>query len=124
VASGVPVWVAVATVSVYLADVLTTLARRWLAGKPLMSAHREHVYQQLTPVGSSHLATACLVTAVSAVVGGCALAAWLIHAASAGVLFGGLAAVTLLAYLTAPWLRQRFALSEAPATAAPLVKAS
>jgi Fuc2NAc and GlcNAc transferase len=37
----------------FILDPLLTLARRRAAGKPLMQAHREHLYQLLIPAGTS-----------------------------------------------------------------------
>lgn len=76
VAEGVPVWVALAIPGIYLADVLGTLARRALERKPLLSAHRDHVYQHLIRTGSAHLPVAFFVSTASAVAASCAITAW------------------------------------------------
>ena len=38
----------------FVADASITLARRLFTGKPIFQAHREHFYQQATPLGRSH----------------------------------------------------------------------
>ncbi len=48
---GLPLLAVVAPLVPYLADVLRTLAVRALGGRPLTTAHREHVYQLLTAPG-------------------------------------------------------------------------
>lgn len=54
---------------IYLADTGSTVMRRLLRGDDVFSAHREHVYQQLTPRGAAHGPVAVGVAVASAVVG-------------------------------------------------------
>ena len=61
-----------APLSVYLADTGVTLARRALRRAPLLSAHRDHVYQRLvSDVGLSHTAAAVWAAAVAAATSAC-----------------------------------------------------
>lgn len=51
----------------FLFDVAFTLCHRAVRGQSLMSAHREHLYQLLTQSGWTHLSTATLYLALTAV---------------------------------------------------------
>nr|WP_246280307.1 hypothetical protein [Nocardioides daedukensis] len=57
----------------YGVDTLWALIKRGLGRRPLMSAHREHVYQRLVDSGWQHL-TAAALTAVASLA--CILVAW------------------------------------------------
>jgi len=57
----------------YLFDTSYTLVRRLLAGKNVFSAHREHVYQRITPTTAMHRRTSNLYYAASVVAGLAAL---------------------------------------------------
>ena len=74
-AAGVPGALAIAPLLVYLADTAWVILRRARARKPVMEAHREHVYQRLVQLGWPHLGSAVWTAGVS---GAVALAmAWL-----------------------------------------------
>lgn len=61
----------VAVVSVFLFDVLLTLVRRSMAGKNLLHAHREHLYQRhLAATGENHGATLAFVSRYLLLTGG------------------------------------------------------
>jgi UDP-N-acetylmuramyl pentapeptide phosphotransferase/UDP-N-acetylglucosamine-1-phosphate transferase len=53
----------------FLFDVTFTLVRRARAGKRLGQAHREHLYQRLTPPGSAHAPVSLLYAAFAVVTG-------------------------------------------------------
>ncbi len=61
---------ALAPLSIYWADALTTLFRRAARGEPVFEAHRTHAYQRLTNTGFSHIAVAAVVAAFTAAAGG------------------------------------------------------
>ncbi len=63
------VLIALAPLSVYVADVLLTLAKRVARRAPLMTPHREHVYQQLVDLGISQTYVSALVAFLSALAG-------------------------------------------------------
>lgn len=67
-AAGVHLLIAIAPLTVYLADTSWALVRRVLGSRPWHEAHREHVYQRLTDYGWSHLAAASAVALVGGVV--------------------------------------------------------
>lgn len=52
----------------YVADTTFTLVRRTMRGYPVGTAHRDHVYQRLTPPGIPHLRTALLIGALTSAV--------------------------------------------------------
>ena len=52
---------ALAPLTVYVADVGWALVKKAHARQPLMGAHRGHVYQRLTDLGFSHLAVSAIV---------------------------------------------------------------
>ena len=74
----------------YLFNTAFTLVRRLLAGKNLASAHREHVYQRITPATSMHRRTSNLYYGASVVAG---FAALLVAEGGAFALLGGAVAV-------------------------------
>jgi UDP-GlcNAc:undecaprenyl-phosphate GlcNAc-1-phosphate transferase len=94
-ANGVPLLLCLAPLVVYLADTGWVLAKRAVGGRPLMQAHREHVYQQLVDQGWSHTASSLLCAGASVVV--CLAAAMAPLAVSLSV-----AALVAIAYLTMP----------------------
>ena len=59
----------------YLFDTAYTLVRRLLAGKDVFSAHREHIYQQITPTTALHRRTGNLYYGASVAAGFSALLA-------------------------------------------------
>jgi len=62
-------WVVVAPLTLYLADTAAVLSRRAVQHKPLLQAHREHVYQLLSnECGLSHTTVALAVTTVNAAI--------------------------------------------------------
>ena len=77
----------------FVADASITLARRLLAGKPVLQAHREHFYQQATPPGRSHAAVVRMVILANLVLIALALAA---PALGWPVLAGGVLTVAVL----------------------------
>jgi UDP-N-acetylmuramyl pentapeptide phosphotransferase/UDP-N-acetylglucosamine-1-phosphate transferase len=64
--AGAGVLLAVAPLLPYLADTFTTLVRRAWRRERIFEAHRSHVYQELTGLGLSHLASASVVALASA----------------------------------------------------------
>lgn len=99
-AQGVHWLVAVAPLVIYGADTGWVLAKRARGGRPLMEAHREHVYQRIVDGGWSHLSAAALCALSIALV--CATA-WLTWQ-SAPVFGVLLAAVVTAGYLASPRL--------------------
>lgn len=94
---------ALAPLSIYWIDALTTLFLRAARGQPVLEPHREHAYQRLTNSGLSHVAVALTVaafTAASAIVG-------LMTAESIISLDAGISMILVIgaAYLLLPWLR-------------------
>ncbi|WAP52810.1 glycosyltransferase family 4 protein [Arthrobacter sp. ATA002] len=93
-------------VLIYLADTFSTLLMRVSRGERWYAAHRQHVYQRLTDAGLSHLQSASVVTACTALTG----AAGLVVAEAGDVLK---VAVTLFAlavvvfYLLSPRIFRR-----------------
>ena len=100
-ASGVRFLLALAPLSVYLADTAWALGRRILGRRPWHEAHREHVYQQLRDSGWSHLASGAWPAAFGAAT--CFLA-WALH--SSFVLVAVLL-VVLAGYLASPTIAAR-----------------
>ena len=104
---GVPPGLLLAPLSVYLADAGYTLIRRAMNGSPLLSAHREHVYQRLVSVGGlSHARVALTASGTAATVTLCWIPGFSFLAVlGTVVLLGG--------YLSAPKLlpRRRSAMS-------------
>lgn len=73
-AAGVPALMAAAPLLVYLVDTGWVLVKRAIGRRPLMDAHREHVYQRLVDYRAwSHLSAAMFTAVLSALV---CLAAW------------------------------------------------
>lgn len=96
-ANDVPALLCLAPLVVYIADTGWVLLKRASGRRPLMQAHREHVYQQLVDAGWSHTASATLCAAASVVV--CVALAL----APLSVSLPGIAAVVLV-YLVVPHL--------------------
>lgn len=102
-AYGVPLFVAVAPLTVYWADTVTVILRRVAKREPVFEAHRTHVYQRLTPMGLSHLKVACIVATFTATCGAVGI---LGSASDLGwVPISGLLAIFALIYLLLPRLR-------------------
>ena len=78
----------------FLIDTSYTLLSRWRAGKDIFSAHREHVYQRITPTGAMHRRTSVLYYGASVAAGFAALA---VHGGGGAALLGVLAALVLCA---------------------------
>jgi UDP-N-acetylmuramyl pentapeptide phosphotransferase/UDP-N-acetylglucosamine-1-phosphate transferase len=104
VQSGVPAWVAGAVLSIYAIDVTMTVLRRIRSRQRLLTAHRTHIYQQLTSAGWSHLAVSGIVASLSAIVGLCALLAWRLESVAVDIVAGSVATALMAAYATAPTL--------------------
>lgn len=86
----------------YLFDTAYTLVRRLQAGKNVFSAHREHIYQRITPDASMHRRTSNLYYGASVVAG---FAALLVGRGGISILFGGLLALACCGVLWAlPYL--------------------
>ncbi len=76
VGAGAGLWLAALLLPLYfVADASFTLIRRFLAGKPVLQAHREHFYQQAIQTGRSHAAVVLRVIAANLILIGLALAA-------------------------------------------------
>ncbi|WP_344130693.1 hypothetical protein [Pedococcus bigeumensis] len=86
--AGAPIAVAVAPLIVHLFDTALTIARRARAGAPLMTAHREHIYQRLAGHWS-HLRVSLLASSLALAV----TAAW----ALGGPVLGGFVTIAGLA---------------------------
>lgn len=98
---GAALGLVLAPVALYLADVLSTLARRGLRREPLMQAHRDHAYQRITALGVPH-------GRVSLAVAGAALVATAAWGTGPPLLAALVTAVVVLGYLFAPgWLARR-----------------
>lgn len=97
---GVSLVVAVAPFAIYTIDTAATLISRALRRQPLMTAHREHVYQRLVQQGWSHPRTAVTVALFSSMTAGAGL---LVQARVIPTL-AGVAAIALLclSYLLLP----------------------
>ena len=88
--------VLLAPLSIYLADTGTALVRRALRGEPLMTAHRQHVYQRLvSEAGMSHSAVAAVTVVLALVI----TVAWVPGSPLLGV---PVTLVVLAAYLASP----------------------
>ncbi|CAN5766275.1 glycosyltransferase family 4 protein [soil metagenome] len=79
-----------------LFDTAYTLLRRFRAGKNIFSAHREHIYQRITPVSGLHRRTSYFYYAASVASG---FAALLVASGGIFILAGLLLAVTCCAAL-------------------------
>ncbi|CAA9432238.1 MAG: Undecaprenyl-phosphate alpha-N-acetylglucosaminyl 1-phosphate transferase [uncultured Rubrobacteraceae bacterium] len=84
----------------YLFDTAFTLLRRLRsgAGKSIFLAHREHIYQRITPTVALHRRTSNLYYGASVAAG---LAALLVSQGGVGLLFGSILALALCATLAA-----------------------
>ncbi len=80
----------------YLFDTAYTLVRRLVAGKDVFSAHREHIYQQVTPTTATHRRTSNLYYGASVVAGFSAL---LVAGGGVFVVVGGVLAAVLCGVL-------------------------
>lgn len=94
----VPLALCLAPLAIYVADTGWAVVKRAKGGRPLMEAHREHVYQRLVDAGWSHLATGFTTAGASAV---CAISVVLLHEHSAPLSFAAMAVVAT-AYLCLP----------------------
>ncbi len=82
---GIPMWVALAPLSIYLIDTATTLGLRAQQRKPLTEAHREHVYQRLVVSGWTHTQAAAFVATGAAIVFGLTFACWKLNLTALGI---------------------------------------
>jgi UDP-N-acetylmuramyl pentapeptide phosphotransferase/UDP-N-acetylglucosamine-1-phosphate transferase len=106
----VPLLPLAAPLSVYLTDTGYTLAHRAVRRKPLLSAHREHVYQRLVSEGGfPHPVIAAYAAVIAAAIGG----SW----------FGGnawiavpVSVVLLLTYLASPRILAKWRSTTTPAS--------
>ncbi len=73
--AGINPLIAVAPIAIYLVDVSRTIALRIMRRRPLFTAHREHVYQELTDGGLSHSSVSLIVGVFTIFAGGIAIAA-------------------------------------------------
>ncbi|MDP5183844.1 hypothetical protein QOZ88_14485 [Blastococcus sp. BMG 814] len=112
VAEGLPLWVSVLIPAIYLADVLGTLITRAMLRKPLMSAHRDHVYQQLIRKGGRHVPVALFVSSASVLVAGCAIAGWMTESLTFRLVAISAMTVGVAGYLAAPQICDRFWIGE------------
>lgn len=86
---------ALAPLSIYWADAVTTLFRRAARGERVFEAHRSHAYQRLTNTDFSHFAVAATVAAFTAMAGavGILVATSAIHWALGALLVAAVAGV-------------------------------
>ncbi|MGB3680981.1 MAG: hypothetical protein WA990_00700 [Rubrobacteraceae bacterium] len=82
----------------YLFDTSYTLLRRLRAGKNVFSAHREHLYQQITPTPSMHRRTSNLYYGLNVIAG---FAALLVASGGVSILAGSLLVVICCAGMAA-----------------------
>jgi UDP-N-acetylmuramyl pentapeptide phosphotransferase/UDP-N-acetylglucosamine-1-phosphate transferase/dTDP-4-dehydrorhamnose reductase len=66
---GVPVVAVAAPLSLYVADVVTTVVRRCYRNEPVLRAHHTHSYQRLIASGLSHVRVSLIVSALTAAAG-------------------------------------------------------
>lgn len=100
---GVPALVAGAPLIVYLADTGWVLVKRTRAGEPLMTPHRDHVYQQLVRQGWPHLASAAWSTVAAS---GCCLVIVFVWDSAPALVYLLLAVIALI-YLSTPQMWHR-----------------
>lgn len=87
--AGVPWPVVIGVLLIYFADTGTTMARRTLRGENLLSAHRGHVYQQVSAGVAGHFAAATTTASFSLLT---AIGGWLVlESPIAGFVFWALA---------------------------------
>lgn len=98
--TGISPIAALAPLSIYLADTLVTLARRFARGESVCKAHRAHTYQRLTQAGLPHVPVAGMVAFLTA----CASALGILAGARAIPMLSALVMIALLAafYLCLP----------------------
>ena len=93
--------VLIAPLAIYLADTGTALVRRTVRGEPLMTAHREHVYQRLvSEAGMSHGLVAAFTVVLALVI----TLAWVPGSPLVGV---PVTLVVLATYLLSPLVLAR-----------------
>jgi len=81
-AHGTSTALVLAPMTLYFVDTVATLLRRVRRGAPVLEAHREHIYQQLTSdAGYPHVAVSVGVVVLAAMITG----AWLLHPAVGAV---------------------------------------
>jgi UDP-N-acetylmuramyl pentapeptide phosphotransferase/UDP-N-acetylglucosamine-1-phosphate transferase len=101
VAHGAPIALLIAPLSLYVVDTGTVLVKRLLKGKPLLEAHRDHVYQRLVSrAGMPHIMVACFTVALALVI----TLAWVPGSAILGVPVTLVVAAT---YLVSPLIIAR-----------------
>jgi UDP-N-acetylmuramyl pentapeptide phosphotransferase/UDP-N-acetylglucosamine-1-phosphate transferase len=109
-----PVWFAPLAFAPFVVDATVTLLRRALRGERFWQAHREHYYQRLVRMGTSHLRLAVVEYAL---MGLCAAAALI--ARSGDAMLGGSAFATIVVSFIALglWIDIRWARRQAAASA-------
>lgn len=112
-ANGVPLWVALAPLSIYLIDTASTLALRALRREPLSSAHREHMYQRLVQSGWGHVQASMLVVVGAAIVFAITYASWQAGSAVMG-LSAWLGAILAYSFGTRVLITKRLSSSQTP----------
>lgn len=101
-ANEVHVHLLLAPLSIYLADVSATLMKRAIQRKPLLEAHREHVYQRVSRLIGSHMTVALGVAGASALV----TAAWALLPPLAATLT---TISIIILYLASPYVMESYA---------------
>lgn len=81
----------------YLVDVLTTVARRALQGESLLTAHREHTYQQIQFITKSHAIPTAIVSIISLLTA----ATWALAPVKTAIV---LSIIFVTLYILAPWV--------------------
>lgn len=103
---GVSVLTVASVMAIYAADTAYTLVSRMRRGQKWWTPHREHVYQRLTDLGFSHVASASTVSAFTAAAGVVGIVAS--HAGATTFVIGVIAIVALcVAYLSLPAVLRR-----------------
>ena len=98
---GIAPIVIVAPLVLYAADTSVTFLRRLIAGKPVLRAHRSHVYQQLVVAGWSHTKTTAFFASCAAIIS-VASFAWLTESAVLRMVGTALTGAVATLYLLAP----------------------
>jgi len=101
---GIDWLMAIAPLVIYYADTGWVLFKRCHGGRPLVEAHREHVYQRLVDDGWPHMVAAGLCASATAIV----CLASLLVLDDLKVVAIGLMALATVVYLCVPWSAPRF----------------
>lgn len=100
--AGVPTSVVIAPFGIYVLDTGAAVLHRLVGRRPVLQAHREHVYQRLVDAGARHGTVACVVALFSLLLVGSAAIGR--HYATVGLVS---AALVLTLYLALPKLAMR-----------------